>query len=221
MIIRLSVNIYFSPLNPIFITFAKYLITMNYINLAIFASGSGSNAENIVNYFANNKQIRVAALFCNKADAFVLERIYKTQFPKIVFTKNELLNSSKIDEKLQSFAIDYIVLAGFLLKIPKRINDLYKNKIINIHPALLPDFGGEGMYGMNVHKAVKSSGASETGITVHLIDEDYDRGETIFQAKCLVTPEDTPESIADKIHTLEQEHFPKVIERFILERSTL
>ena len=178
--------------------------------IAVFASGSGSNAENIINYFNNVEDINITAVFTNNKNAFVIQRAAKLNTKAIVFTKNELVNGS-VTKALKDLNIDFIVLAGFLLLVPKDIVSAYKRKIINVHPALLPKYGGKGMYGMNVHNSVFENKESETGITIHYVNEVYDDGDIIFQAKCNLDEKDTPETIADKIHILEQENFPRVI----------
>ncbi len=184
------------------------------MNIAIFASGSGSNAENIISYFKKNNLTSNFSVFCNKANAGVFERAKRLKTPAYLFTKNDLI-SGKTLELLKSHQIDFIVLAGFLLQFPKEIISLYPNKIVNIHPALLPKYGGKGMYGMHVHNAVIQNKESETGITIHYVNENYDEGAIIFQAKTNLTPFDTPETVAEKIHSLEYAHFPKVIEQLL------
>ena len=180
-------------------------------NIALFASGNGSNAQNIVEYFHDNDDIKPCLILTNKASAFVIERAKNIDIPCIVFTAKELRESSKIIDILNDFSIDFIVLAGFLLRIPQNVVDLFPNKIINIHPALLPKFGGKGMYGDFVHKAVKEAKETETGITIHYVNAHYDEGQIIFQKKVALSDKDTPESIAEKVHALEYEYFPKVI----------
>lgn len=183
--------------------------------IAIFASGSGSNAENIANYFKDSNTIDVSLIVSNKQDAYVLERARKLGIEAFTFSKNEFETTDNVVNLLRSKDIDFIVLAGFLLKIPENLLKAYPHKIINIHPALLPKFGGKGMYGDNVHKAVVEAKESESGITIHYIDENYDEGDIIFQAKCPVLPEDTYEDIAKKVHILEYTHFPIVIENIL------
>lgn len=184
------------------------------INLAIFASGSGTNAENIITHFKNHPSIKVAIILSNKPDAYVIQRAKNHAIPHYIFNKEQLNNTDLIYRVLDDHEIDFIILAGFLLKIPKKMIDRYPGRIINIHPALLPKYGGKGMYGMNVHKAVIEAAEKESGITIHLVDEKYDNGEILFQARCPITPDDTPETLADKIHQLEQDNFPRVIEEF-------
>jgi phosphoribosylglycinamide formyltransferase-1 len=183
--------------------------------IAIFASGSGSNAENIINYFNAEKTAIVTKVFCNNPKAAVFERCKRLQIDAVLFSKTDFFNSDDILYQVKELA-DYIVLAGFLLKIPSNIIEHFPNKIINIHPALLPKYGGKGMYGMHVHNAVKDNNDSETGITIHFVNENYDEGAIIFQAITKLETSDSPEDIAQKIHGLEYEHFPKVIEKVIL-----
>ena len=183
------------------------------INIAIFASGSGSNAENIIHYFENSNQFSFPVIISNKPEAYVHERARKLKISTVTFERKDFETGEKILELLHTNNIDAIVLAGFLLKVPSLIIQAYPDKIINIHPALLPKYGGKGMYGDRVHKAVKQSGDTESGITIHYVNEKYDEGNIIFQAKCTVTADDTAETDAHKVHALEYEHFPKVIER--------
>ena len=186
-------------------------------NIAIFASGSGSNAENIIRHFNGGHTASVKLVVCNKENAQVLERAGKLNVPSVVMQKEELTcgNPQKLLSLLDEYHINIIVLAGYLLKIPEALTIRFKERIINIHPALLPKFGGKGMYGMNVHRTVIEAGEKESGITIHLVDAVYDNGKILFQASCPVIPTDTPESLADKIHALEKEHFPAVIESYI------
>jgi len=184
--------------------------------IAILASGSGSNAENIIKYFAERKTATVSLLMTNKADAFVIERARKLKVPALIFTSKELRETELVIEQLKQYQIDYIVLAGFLLMIPENIIRMYPQKIINIHPALLPNYGGKGMYGNFVHEAVIREKQKESGISIHFVNENYDEGQVIFQAKCPVEPWDTPDSLAAKIHELEYRYFPEVIERVIM-----
>lgn len=179
--------------------------------LAILASGSGTNAEKIMEYFQSSDKAQIALLASNKSDAFVLERAKKYGVPTYTFTRREM-EAGKLLEKLQTEKIDWVILAGFLLKIPAELIRAFPNRMINIHPALLPKFGGKGMYGSFVHEAVKAAGESETGITIHLINEHYDEGKIIFQAATPLTSEDTPETIAQKVHSLEHRYFAEVIE---------
>ena len=185
-------------------------------NIAIFASGSGTNAENIIRYFQENDLIRVALVLSNRSDAYVLERAHRLQVPSEVFLKEDWVSGEQILALLHEYHIDFIVLAGFLIRVPERLLHAYPDKIINIHPALLPKFGGKGMYGDRVHEAVVAAGETESGITIHYINEHYDEGDTIFQAKCPVLPDDSAIDVAQKVHSLEYKHYPLIIERTIL-----
>jgi phosphoribosylglycinamide formyltransferase-1 len=189
------------------------------IRIAILASGSGSNAENIVQHFNNHPEIKVSCIVCNRRDAKVFQRAKKLEIPSHYFPKSDFYQSEKVLHLLKEQA-DWIVLAGFLLKIPQNILDAFPDNIVNIHPALLPKFGGKGMYGMHVHKAVREMNETETGITIHRVNENYDEGAVLYQAKTFVSKSDTPEDIAAKIHLLEQKHFPKVIENTILQQHS-
>ena len=184
-------------------------------NLAIFASGSGSNAENIIRYFAEKPGFRVKKVYCNVPDAYVLERAKKYNVPTQVFNRAEFRNPDIILRQLQEEGTDFIILAGFLWLVPPCITNAYPNRIVNIHPSLLPKFGGKGMYGHHVHEAVKAAGEKETGITIHYVSNVCDGGEIIAQFKTAVSPEDTPETIEAKVHVLEQQYFPETIERLI------
>jgi len=183
------------------------------LKIAIFASGAGSNAENIVNYFQNSTKFEFPLILSNKSDAFVHERAKKLGIPSFTFSREQFLDGQEILHFLNAYNIDAIILAGFLLKVSEVLIKAVPNKIINIHPALLPKYGGKGMYGENVHKAVKAAGDTESGITIHFVNENYDEGNIIFQAKCALTSDDTPETIAQKVHKLEYEHFPKAVEK--------
>ena len=182
--------------------------------ILIFASGSGSNSENFFKYFLNKYAGTVVAVFSNNSSAGVLEKTKKLTVPTVVFSKSEL-NTGKVLLDVIRFQPDLIVLAGFLLKFPQDLIDACPNKVINIHPALLPKFGGKGMYGMHIHKAVVENKEKETGITIHYVNENYDEGNIIFQQNVSLSDNDTPESVAEKIHELEQKHFPEVIEKLI------
>ncbi|MGG8496388.1 phosphoribosylglycinamide formyltransferase [Tenacibaculum sp. TC6] len=186
--------------------------------IVIFASGSGSNAENIIKYFQNSEEIVVTHVLSNNEQAKVFDRCERLNIDASLFDKDSFIHDDTVLNFLQVEA-DVIVLAGFLWKIPAKIVNAFPNKIINIHPALLPKYGGKGMYGMNVHKAVKENNEAETGITIHYVNENYDEGAIIFQAKTSVSSSDTPETIAQKVHELEYEHFPKVIEEVILQHE--
>ena len=192
---------------------------MSPIKIAIFASGSGTNAENIVRYFKDSTLCSVELILSNKNDAYVLERAIQLGIESFVFSARELVETDVVNDLLDKKGIDYIILAGFLLKIPNSMVAKFPSRIINIHPALLPSFGGKGMYGMNVHKAVIDAGEKESGITIHLVDEHYDNGKILFRAVCPVSLGETPDSLAEKIHTLEYDHYPKVIEQFLMDVS--
>jgi len=181
-------------------------------NIALFASGNGSNAQNIVEYFNNTPHINPCLILTNKPNAYVIERAKNLNIPCVVFSAKEMRETSIVVEALKKHNIDFIVLAGFLLRIPQNIIDLYPKSIINIHPALLPKYGGKGMFGDHVHQAVKAANEKETGITIHYVNEHYDEGQIIFQKKVSLSESDTPEDIANKVHALEYEYFPKVIE---------
>lgn len=181
-------------------------------NIAILASGSGTNAENIIAYFNKNEQINVQLVASNCSDAYVLHRAKKWNIPSIIFNKNDFYYGKTILDTFKLYNIDTIVLAGFLWLIPEYLIEAYAGHIINIHPALLPNYGGKGMYGMNVHKAVVANGEAETGITIHLVNNEYDKGAIIFQAKCKVEKDDSPETVAQKVHELEYKYFPRVID---------
>lgn len=184
-------------------------------NIAVFASGSGTNAQNIAEYFLSVRDIRVSMVLANKPDAFVLERAKKLGIPALVFTRQEFYESEIILDALYSNKIDFIVLAGFLWLIPDYLLKAYSRRIINIHPALLPKYGGKGMYGNKVHQAVIQSGDKQTGISIHYVNDHYDEGEIIFQDSFDILPEDTAESIAQKVHKLEYKYFPRVIEEVV------
>ena len=183
--------------------------------IVIFASGSGSNAENIISFFREKPEIKVAAVLTNKKSAAVLERCDRLQVPAFYFNKAAFKDSDAVVNILQGFNTDLIVLAGFLWKVPSNLIEAFPNKIINIHPALLPKYGGKGMYGDRVHQAVKENKEPETGITIHYVNENYDEGAIIFQAKTTVKSSDDAKAIAQKVHHLEYEHFPKVIEKLL------
>lgn len=186
--------------------------------IAIFASGSGTNAEQIIKHFQNAEEISVSKVYCNKKEAGVFARCQRLNVPCVWFSREAFYDSSRVLHDVQLHA-DFVVLAGFLWRIPQDFVNAFPNKMVNIHPALLPKYGGKGMYGMNVHKAVKANNESETGITIHFVNEHYDEGAIIFQAKTALSSEDSPEDIANKIHTLEYAHFPKVIEKVILKQE--
>lgn len=180
--------------------------------IAIFASGSGSNAQRIMEHFKRNKEMEVALVLCNKPDAYVLQRADNFEVPTHVFTKEELLHTNSIDNLLKNLEIDLIVLAGFMWLLPERFIQKYPKRIVNIHPALLPNYGGEGMYGKKVHEAVLKAKDTETGITIHFVNENFDEGEIIYQSKCVIEKTDDVEKLAYKVHQLEHIHYPKIIE---------
>lgn len=191
-------------------------------NIVIFASGSGTNAENIINWSKERKTYSVKGVFSNHKDAYVLTRAERLGIPHWTFTGKEFRDNTMtyagkqthLTEVLADLQTDYVILAGFLLKVPDFLLNAYPERIINIHPALLPAYGGKGMYGDHVHKAVIAAGEKESGITIHLADNQYDHGRILYQAKCPVTPEDTPETLFAKVHELEKA-YPEVIERYI------
>ena len=185
--------------------------------LAIFASGSGSNAENISHYFKDRTDVEVVVFLTNNPEAGVLVRAKKLQIPVLYFNKAQFQNSDYVLNFLQDQRIDYLIMAGFLWLVPANLIAAFPNKIINVHPALLPKYGGKGMWGHHVHEAVVKNKEVESGITIHYVNEAYDEGKIIFQAKCEVLEEDSAENVAAKIHLLEYEHFPKVIDQIIKE----
>lgn len=182
-------------------------------NIAIFASGSGTNAENIIKYFSNHKSAQVSLVLSNKRQAMVLKRAEALNIRTLFFEHKEFYVSGKVLRYLSLYKIDFIVLAGFLWLVPESILEQYPDRIINIHPALLPLYGGKGMYGDAVHKAVIANKDKESGITVHYVNKQYDKGSIIFQERCKVDKNDTADSLAAKVHALEYLHFPKVIEK--------
>jgi phosphoribosylglycinamide formyltransferase-1 len=186
------------------------------IKIAIFASGSGSNAERITEYFSSNDHVEVCLFLTNNPAAGVIERAQRLNIPTLVFNKKLFAKTDKIVEILQLQGIDWVILAGFLWLVPSNLTRAFENRMINIHPALLPKYGGKGMWGHHVHEAVVANKEKETGITIHYVNEHYDEGKVIFQAKCEVTENDTPESVAAKIHELEYQYFPEVIYKEIL-----
>ncbi len=186
-------------------------------HIAIFASGTGSNAKKIVEHFKHNHNITVSLIVTNNADAPVLVMAREYGIPTLVIDRDYFYKTEDILKNFNKFSIDFVVLAGFLWLVPTYLVRAFEKRMVNIHPALLPKYGGKGMYGMRVHEAVKKAGDTETGITIHFVNEQYDDGDIVFQAKCLVNTEDSPEDIAKKIHQLEHRHFPKVIEKLLAE----
>lgn len=183
--------------------------------IVIFASGSGTNAENLINFFSYNDRASVVLVLSNNPQAKVLERAKRLNVSSFTFNKVAFTETEDVLNILKSSNPDLIVLAGFLWKFPEKILIEFPNKVINIHPALLPKYGGKGMYGMHVHEAVVKNKEAETGITIHYVNEHYDEGAIIFQAKCKLNPKDSPEDVANKIHELEMEHFPRVVEELL------
>jgi phosphoribosylglycinamide formyltransferase-1 len=180
-------------------------------NIAILASGNGSNAENICNFFAKISDVNVVLIGTNNQNAFVINRAKKLKVPHFVFTKDTLNTFTDVHKILSENDVDFVVLAGFLLKVPKKMVQMYLGKIINIHPALLPRFGGKGMYGKYVHKAVIKDKEKESGITIHFVNNKYDAGEIVFQTKCSVEENDCATTLAEKVHALEMKYYPKII----------
>lgn len=185
--------------------------------IAIFASGSGTNAQKIIEYFSTSKEIVVDSLWSNNENAYALIRAEKLGIETITFDSDEFYRSNDILDRLYDHRIDLIVLAGFLWLVPRNLTELFP--VINIHPALLPKYGGKGMFGTNVHKAVLSSKDKESGITIHQVNQDFDKGKIIFQVTCPILPKDTPETLAARIHLLEHEHYPRVIEEILLKEE--
>ena len=185
------------------------------IRLAILASGSGSNAENICQYFSQREDVQVCIIISNKAEAYVHQRAQKMGVPSLTMSKSELSDAETLIKVLNGYQADFVVLAGYLLRVPEGLVKAFPNRILNIHPALLPKFGGKGMYGDKVHQAVVEAGEKESGITIHYVNEHYDEGAIVFQAKCIVLDTDTPDAVASKVHALEYLHFPSVIDRVI------
>jgi phosphoribosylglycinamide formyltransferase-1 len=189
---------------------------MGKYRIAILASGNGTNAEEIIKYFSGHAEVEVSLVVSNNPTAQVLERTKKYSVPTLVFSKDQFKDSGTILQSLKEYRITHIVLAGFLLLIPEYLIAAFPDRIINLHPSLLPRHGGKGMYGLKVHTAVKISGDKKTGITIHLVNAHYDEGKVIFQASCNVETFQTPEEIAKCVHQLEYEHYPKVIEKWIV-----
>ena len=185
-------------------------------NVTIFASGSGTNAENIFNYFKDSKLVRIGLLITDNPKAFVIERCRRHSVPCLVLSKRLIDDTDFMLGVLRDFRTNFVVLAGYIKLVPDYIVTAFDQRIVNIHPSLLPKHGGKGMYGSRVHQSVLDSGDKESGITIHFIDNDYDRGSVIFQAKCPVLPDDTADTLAQRVHALEYEHYPKVIEDTII-----
>lgn len=185
------------------------------IKLALFASGNGTNVQQITEFFRESVRVKVDCVVYNRKDAYVAERARRLGVPAFYMNKADFTESSKVLDLMRDRGVDYIILAGFLLLVPQNLLDAYPNRIVNIHPALLPNYGGRGMYGHHVHEAVVAHREKETGITIHVVDSQFDHGRTLFQAKCEVGADDTADDVAAKIHILEKTYFPMVIEQFV------
>lgn len=187
-------------------------------HLAIFASGSGSNAEQIIKYFKDHPRIKVGLVLTNNPKAGVLARAEKLQVPTVIFNRSQFYHQSTVLDQLIEHHINAVILAGFLWLVPGPLISHFQGRMLNIHPALLPKYGGKGMYGMHVHQAVLAAGEAESGITIHEVNEEYDRGKIIFQATCAIEPQETPGTLVQKIHALEHQHFPAVIESWLADK---
>ena len=184
-------------------------------NIAIFASGTGTNAKKIVEHFEKNDDIQVVLIASNRAKAPVLQMAASFGIDTLILDRTTFYKTETILDQLRQYEIDFIVLAGFLWLVPTYLVNAYEKRMVNIHPALLPKYGGKGMYGMHVHQAVKNAGDKESGITIHFVNEKYDEGSIVFQAQCVVTPQDTPADIAKKVQKLEHRHFAPVVEELV------
>ena len=184
-------------------------------NIAIFASGNGTNAENIVRYFRDKGTAEVKLVLANRPDAFVLQRAERLDVPAFYVNKEEWKEGTRVLQLLADHGIDFVALAGFLLRVPDNVLHAYTGRMVNIHPSLLPKFGGKGMYGDRVHQAVLDAGEAESGITIHYTTEQYDEGGIVCQQKCPVLPGDTPDTLAQRVHALEYEYYPRVIESLL------
>ncbi|MEM9676188.1 MAG: phosphoribosylglycinamide formyltransferase [Bacteroidota bacterium] len=184
-------------------------------NLAVFASGNGTNAEKIFEQFQQHPSVRVSLLLTNNPSAGVIGRAARFRVPVEVFDKSILAKTDDVVKTLKAHQVDWVALAGFMLMVPQNLIDAFPNRIVNIHPALLPAYGGKGMYGMHVHRAVVEAGESSSGITIHYVNECYDEGTIIFQASCPVSSDDTAETLAEKIHQLEHQYYPQIIEELM------
>ena len=184
-------------------------------NIAIFASGNGTNAEQLVHHFAHHAKARVALILTNRSTAFVLQRAERLGVPAFYFIKEQWAEGSEIVEMLRRYAIDFVVLAGFLARVPDCVLHGFPQRMVNIHPSLLPKFGGKGMYGDRVHQAVLASGEQESGITIHYTNEHYDEGAIICQERCPVMPDDTFDTLAARVHQLEYAHYPRVVDELV------
>lgn len=190
---------------------------MKPLTIAIFVSGGGTNCENIIEYFKDSESVHIALVVSNRADAFALERARRHEVPTTIISKADLSNPDIVMPLMEHYGIEFIVLAGFLPLIPNYLINAYPRRIVNLHPALLPKFGGKGMYGHHVHEAVKAAGETETGMTVHYVSPVCDGGDIIAQFSTPLSPDDTVDDIAEKEHVLEMEHFPKVLEQLFRE----
>ncbi|NNF35274.1 MAG: phosphoribosylglycinamide formyltransferase [Saprospiraceae bacterium] len=184
-------------------------------NIAIFASGGGSNAESIIHYMKGIDDINISLIISNKSKAGVLKRAYNHGIDAHLISRSSFYESKEILETLKEYNIDWIILAGFLWLVPAYLIDAYPERILNIHPALLPKYGGKGMYGMNVHKAVKENNEIVSGMTIHFVNQKYDEGKHVFQATTEINPEDSPEDIAAKVLKLEHKYYPQVIHHLV------
>lgn len=184
--------------------------------IVIFASGSGSNAQRITEYFRERKTAQVVSVYCNNPKAYVAQRCQQLQLPFHLFNRHDFYETDAVQQQVERENPDLIVLAGFLWLLPASFIQKYRNRIINVHPALLPAYGGKGMYGAHVHRAVVANREPVSGITIHLVNEEYDKGEILFQGKVEVTEKDTADTLAEKIHELEHRHFPVEIENYLL-----
>jgi phosphoribosylglycinamide formyltransferase-1 len=187
----------------------------NGVQIAVFASGNGSNAQRLAEFYHQDGSAGISVIYSNKHDAYVLERARLLGIPSVVFNRHTFYNTDDLLKDLQMRSIDWIVLAGFLWLMPDYLLKAYKGRVVNIHPALLPKYGGKGMYGMKVHEAVIAAGEKESGISIHYVNEHYDEGQIIFQARCAVEKTDTPETLAKKIHALEYEHYPEIVKKLV------
>ncbi len=188
------------------------------LKLAILASGNGTNAQQITEYFADKSEVEVNVIIYNRRDAYVAVRAEQLGIESHYFNKHDFCETDNVVDFLRKQGIDYVILAGFLLLVPDNLLQAFPDRIVNIHPALLPAYGGKGMYGHHVHEAVIANHERFSGITIHVVDNHYDRGTTLFQARCSIADGDTPDDLAAKIHLLEKEYFPRVIEAFVLQR---
>ena len=185
-------------------------------NIAVFASGNGTNAENICDYFSTSKKVRVSLVCTNKKDALVLKKTKRYGVKQLVFSKEDMNDGNVVESALKEGGVTFIVLAGFLLKVPQKLTSLFDKKIINIHPSLLPKYGGKGMFGKNVHRLIIKNKEKESGITIHFVNNEYDQGNIIFQKKLFLSVEETIESLTNKIQVLEKRFFPEIIEKTVL-----